>query len=147
MIDLRDLALPLLDEPKPPMMGDYQLESTRQWAGVISSVDALLILTPEYNGGYTAALKNALDSLYAEWDGKPVAALGYGFAGAGRAVEALNPILTNLKMRVQDAPALVFGEHVTPEGEFTAQAPAEAVAAVLASLAQAAAEPPATVGA
>lgn len=147
MLDLRELNLPLLDEPKMPAMGDYELESTREWSQLVQSVDALVIVTPEYNGGYPASLKNALDSLYAEWEGKPVAAVGYGFGGGARAVDALNLILANLKMQVQEAPGLTFDEHLTPAGEITNDAPAEAVAAVLESLARAAASRSATVDA
>ena len=43
------------------------------FANRIQSADGVLIVTPEYNGGYPASLKNVVDLLYSEWDHKPVA--------------------------------------------------------------------------
>ncbi len=43
------------------------------FAGKISSADGVIIVTPEYNGGYPASLKNVLDLLYEEWFRKPIA--------------------------------------------------------------------------
>jgi len=33
----------------------------------------VIIVTPEYNGGYPASLKNVIDLLYDEWYKKPIA--------------------------------------------------------------------------
>jgi NAD(P)H-dependent FMN reductase len=43
------------------------------FAGKIKSADGIIIITPEYNGGYPASLKNIIDLLYDEWHHKPVA--------------------------------------------------------------------------
>lgn len=77
-IDLRDLALPLLDEPEMPSSGQCAHEHTKRWAALVDGVDAVVFVMPEYNRGYNAALKNAIDYLYAQWQGKPVACVGYG---------------------------------------------------------------------
>ena len=117
IVDLREVQLPLLDEPAMPAMGNYQRESTRAWARVIADADAVVFLSPEYNGGFTAAAKNALDTLYAEWDGKVAAVVGYGYGGAGRAVPQLEQIMRNLKMAVLDEPVLMpYGDHMADTG-------------------------------
>ncbi len=99
VIDLADVNLPFLDEPKPPMAGEYQNEHTKAWAQTVAGFDGFVFVTPEYNHGYSAALKNALDFLYAEWNHKPVAFVSYGAgAGGARAVEQLREVIINLRM-------------------------------------------------
>src|SRR6478736_3870477 len=115
--DLRELALPFLDEPGQPADGNYAHEHTRKWSAAMQATDALLIVMPEYNRGYNAALKNAIDYLYAEWEGLPVACVGYGWRGAEFAKSALRQTLERIKMTVVDAPGLAFGKTVTQEGE------------------------------
>ncbi|MDO4920016.1 NADPH-dependent FMN reductase [Kocuria sp.] len=78
LVDLAEVALPWLDEPRPPSAGDYQLESTRAWAREVSSWDAVVVLSAQYNGGYPAPLKNAVDTVYAEWRDKPTLIGTYG---------------------------------------------------------------------
>ena len=81
-VDLRELALPLLDEPEMPSDGNYVHEHTRRWAAIVEGLDAVVFVMPEYNRGYSAGLKNAIDYLYDEWYGEPVACVGYGWSGA-----------------------------------------------------------------
>ena len=108
LLDLADFALPFLDEPREPSEGDYVHEHTRRWAEAIRATDALLIVMPEYNRGYSAPLKNAIDFLYAEWEGLPVACVGYGWYGARYAKAALRQTLERVKMTVVEAPGLAF---------------------------------------
>jgi NAD(P)H-dependent FMN reductase len=99
IVDLAEVNLPFLDESKPPMMGDYQNEHTKAWAQTIAGFDGFVFVAQEYNHGYSAALKNALDFLYAEWNHKPVAFVSYGAgAGGSRAVEQLRQVVINLRM-------------------------------------------------
>lgn len=98
LLDLRDEALPLLDEPLPPSRGNYQHEHTKRWASKIAAIDGFVIVTPEYNHGPSAVLKNALDFLFAEWNNKAVGFVSYGSAGGVRAVEQLRPIVGQLRM-------------------------------------------------
>src|SRR5690349_13051460 len=97
--DLRQLALPFLDEPGQPADGNYAHEHTRQWSAVMQATDALVLVMPEYNRGYNAALKNAIDYLYAEWEGLPVGCVGYGWHGARYAKSALRQTLERVKMK------------------------------------------------
>jgi NAD(P)H-dependent FMN reductase len=100
LIDLAEVGLPLLDEPQPAGRGSYAREHTRQWSRTISAGEAYVFVVPEYNHGYNAATKNALDFLNEEWRGKPVGFVGYGGIAAGaRAVQALTPVVISLGMR------------------------------------------------
>lgn len=109
LLDLADFALPFLDEPREPSEGGYAHEHTRRWSAAIRGTEALLVVMPEYNRGYNAALKNAIDFLYAEWEGLPVACVGYGWYGARYAKAALRQTLERVKMTVVEAPGLEFG--------------------------------------
>jgi NAD(P)H-dependent FMN reductase len=109
VLDLADFALPFLDEPREPSEGGYAHEHTRRWSAAIRDTEALLVVMPEYNRGYNAALKNAIDFLYAEWEGLPVACVGYGWYGARYAKAALRQTLERVKMTVVEAPGLEFG--------------------------------------
>ncbi len=98
LIDLRDFALPHLDEPKSPAMGDYQHDHTKAWSAKIASFDGYVIVTPEYNHGIPGVLKNAIDYLYNEWNNKAVGFVSYGMVGGARAVEHLRLICGELQM-------------------------------------------------
>ncbi len=91
--------LPLLDEPQEASSGQYQHEHTKQWSATVRAYDAFVFVTPEYNRGISAPLKNALDYLYDEWAYKAVGFVSYGMSSAGlRAVEMAKQIVTTLRM-------------------------------------------------
>ncbi|MEV0804988.1 GNAT family N-acetyltransferase [Micromonospora sp. NPDC050200] len=97
--DLADIGLPLLDEPEHPSSGIYVHEHTRAWSRRVAAADAFVVVTPEYNYGMPAALKNALDFLYHEWAWKPVGFVSYGNTSAGtRSVQMTKQVVTTLKM-------------------------------------------------
>jgi NAD(P)H-dependent FMN reductase len=96
LVDIADYPLPLLDEPLPPVLGRYSHQHTKRWAAKIASFDGYVFVTPEYNHGTSAALKNAIDYLYAEWNDKAAGFVGYGAAGGARAVEHLRLVMGNL---------------------------------------------------
>lgn len=101
LVDLKDWPLPFFEESVSPAMveGNYPLEIANNWSKKISEADGFVILTPEYNHGYPAVLKNALDYLYKEWVNKPVAFVSYGGpAGGARAVEQLRQVVIELQM-------------------------------------------------
>src|SRR6202140_2781573 len=89
LVDLRDHPLPFFNEPRSPMSGPVSNEAARLWAGKLETLDGLIMVTPEYNHGPGAVLKNALDYAYKEFNRKPIGFVGYGGAGAARAVEQL----------------------------------------------------------
>jgi len=100
VVDLAEVGLPpLLDEPNHPAEHLYVHEHTRRWSASVAAADAFVLVMPEYNVGFTAPLKNALDYLYTEWSHKPVGFVSYGMTSAGlRAVEMLKPVLISLQM-------------------------------------------------
>lgn len=98
LIDLRDVDLPFLDEGTPPSMGQYQHDHTKAWAAQVEEYDGFVFVTPEYNHSTSAALKNAIDFVYAEWNNKSCAFVGYGSLGAARAIEHLRAIASELQM-------------------------------------------------
>lgn len=98
LIDLVDINLPLLDEPVSAMMNQYSKDHTKAWSKIISKADGYVFVTPEYNHGTSAALKNAIDYLNKEWAYKPVAFVGYGGMGATRAIESLVVTASELRM-------------------------------------------------
>ena len=98
-VDLRELALPFLDEPHPPALRNYTKSHTREWSRIVDGSDAFVFVTPEYNGGFPAPLKNALDYLVVEWHHKPVGFVSYGgVSGGTRAVQMAKQVVTNLRM-------------------------------------------------
>ncbi len=93
LVDLAELRLPLLDEPKMPALNDYQQEHTKVWSAIVSEADAVVFVTPQYNGGYPAGLKNAIDYLFAEWKQLPAGIVSYGGHGGNMAAEPLGTVL------------------------------------------------------
>jgi len=98
LVDIKDYALPLLDEPVPPSMGQYSKPHTLTWAKKVASLDGFVFVAPEYNHGMTASLKNAIDFVYAEWNNKAAGFVSFGSAGGARAVEQLRAVMGEVQV-------------------------------------------------
>jgi NAD(P)H-dependent FMN reductase len=99
VVDLAKLQLPLLDEPNHPRVRQYTQRHTYEWSEQVDAADAFVFVTPEYNHGYPASLKNAIDFLHHEWRFKPVGFVSYGGVAAGtRSMEQLQQVVTAVKM-------------------------------------------------
>lgn len=99
VVDLAELNLPFMDEPSHPRLRAYTHQHTKDWSATVNAADAVVLVMPEYNHGYTAPLKNAIDYLMHEWTYKPVGFVSYGGVSSGlRAVQSLKPILSALRM-------------------------------------------------
>ena len=98
VVDLASFALPLLDEPAPAAIGEYANAHTQEWARTIACYDGFVFVTPEYNHSVPAALKNAIDYLFAEWNDKAAGFVSYGLHGGTRAVEHLRLALAEVKV-------------------------------------------------
>ena len=97
--DLAEVNLPILDEPNHPRLHQYVHQHTKDWSALVEGSDAFVFVTPEYNYGFSAALKNAIDYLHGEWLHKPAGIVSYGGVAAGtRAAQMLKQVLTALKM-------------------------------------------------
>ncbi|KAJ9288381.1 hypothetical protein DTO021C3_3900 [Paecilomyces variotii] len=103
LIDLLEWDLPMFNEPGVPSQitspDQYTHPHTQRWSKEIASYDAFIFVTPQYNWGYPAALKNAIDYLYNEWKGKPAMIVSYGGHGGGKAAAQLKQVLHGLHMR------------------------------------------------
>src|SRR4051812_24681437 len=66
-VDLKELALPFMDEPSHPAKRQYTFEHTIAWSERVDAADAFVFVAPEYNHSYSPVLKNALDYLSQEW--------------------------------------------------------------------------------
>lgn len=107
VVDIADYNLPLLDEPMPAMMKQYQNEHTKKWSERIESYDAYVFVSPEYNHSTTGALKNAIDYLAREWSNKVAGFVSYGSSGGARAVEHLRLIMAELSVATVRAQVLL----------------------------------------
>lgn len=98
-IDLAEVDLPFFDEPKHPRMQQYVHQHTKDWSARIDAADAVVFVTPEYNFGMPATLKNALDFLHKEWAHKAAGIVSYGGVSAGlRSAEMTRRVLAALSM-------------------------------------------------
>ncbi|MGM0937989.1 MAG: NADPH-dependent FMN reductase [Pseudomonadota bacterium] len=102
IVDLKDWHLPMDDEPYLPAEGIYTQEHTIAWSNKISEADAYIFVFPQYNWGYPAALKNAIDHLYKEWSNKPALMVSYANRGGGKAAEQLQQVLQGIHMRITE---------------------------------------------
>jgi len=100
VLDLRDYTMPFFDEVETPgyKKQPYTHPAVVKWTAKIAEADAFIIIAPEYNHGYPAVLKNALDYVYQEWNNKPVAFISYGSALGARSVEQLREVAVELQM-------------------------------------------------
>ncbi|MFG1677288.1 NADPH-dependent FMN reductase [Micromonospora sp. NPDC049282] len=98
LVDLAAFDLPMLDEPVPAAFASYAHDHTRRWADTVAGFDGFVFVTPEYNHSFPAALKNAIDFLYAEWHHKAAGFVGYGIHGGTRAVEQLRQVMAEVKI-------------------------------------------------
>jgi NAD(P)H-dependent FMN reductase len=97
--DLAEIALPFMDEPNHPRLRQYTHKHTKDWSATVDAADAFALVMPEYNYGFTAPLKNAIDYLHMEWVYKPVGLVSYGGVSAGtRAAQMIKQVLSTLKM-------------------------------------------------
>jgi NAD(P)H-dependent FMN reductase len=98
-VDLAELELPIFDEPKHPRLREYVHDHTRRWSEMVDACDAFVFVTPEYNHGYPASLKNAIDYLHHEWQWKPLGFVSYGGVSAGtRAVQQLKLVALGVRL-------------------------------------------------
>lgn len=106
LVDLKELNLPYeLAQKSPSQVYDsnYDDPIDNRWAEYVNNADAVVFVMPEYNHGYPASMKNAVDHLYHEWNGKPTAFVGYGSAGATYAIGSFGLVAAWVKMDTVNA--------------------------------------------
>ncbi|WP_285007958.1 NADPH-dependent FMN reductase [Pedobacter faecalis] len=123
LLDLAAINLPLMDEPQHPRLQQYQHQHTKDWSAKISEADAFIIVLAEYNYGFPAPIKNALDYLFNEWAYKPVGIVSYGGVSGGlRSTQMLKQVLTTLHMMPlnQGVTLPMFSKFIGEDGKFGA---------------------------
>jgi NAD(P)H-dependent FMN reductase len=99
LLDIKEFDLVHYNEPGSPRSNrEYKHKEVRRWSEYVRTSDGFIFVTPEYNGFITGALKDAIDYLYHEWEGKPYGMVGYGSKGARRALKYLEILLDSFHM-------------------------------------------------
>lgn len=98
IVDLAEFRLPLYDQAIPPAMGGTGGPEAQAWVRAVDGYDGFVFVTPEYNQQLPAALKNAIDFVYAEWAGKTAAVVSYGVSGGVGAATQLRQLCSLLGM-------------------------------------------------
>jgi NAD(P)H-dependent FMN reductase len=101
LLDLRDFPMPFFDQAAPPAMPGrppYQHEVVRKWTAEIAAADGFIFVTPEYNYGPPAVLKNAIDWVYPEWNRKAAAFVSYGSVMGARSVQQLRETMIEIQV-------------------------------------------------
>ena len=132
--DLAVLNLPIFDEPDHPRLRQYVHQHTRDWSEIVDRSDGFVFVIPEYNYGFNAATKNAIDYLHAEWLNKPAGIVSYGGVAAGtRAAQMLKQVLSALKVvPVTDSVNITFvGEKLDEDGRLKPNEIMEAAATAM----------------
>lgn len=102
LLDLVEWPLPAYARKETPNVAEKgyapgSLEA--RWRDTVAALDAVVLVTPEYNHSFPGQLKNALDTVYAAWNHKPLGIVSYGgFASGARAAEQLRLVGVELRM-------------------------------------------------
>ncbi|HXA53148.1 MAG TPA: NAD(P)H-dependent oxidoreductase [Candidatus Acidoferrum sp.] len=101
LLDLRDFPMPFFDQPLTPAMPGrppYENDVVKRWTAEIAASDGFVFVTPEYNYGPSAVLKNAIDWIYPEWNRKAAAFVSYGSAMGARSVQQLRETMIEIQV-------------------------------------------------
>ena len=122
LVDLKEVELPIFDEPKHPRFQQYEHDHTKKWSAIVAAADAFVIVTPEYNFSAPPSIVNALDYLFREWQHKPAGFVSYGGVSGGlRSVQMMKQVVTTLKMMpIPEAVTIpFFNTFINDESVFT----------------------------
>jgi NAD(P)H-dependent FMN reductase len=101
LLDLRDFPMPFFDQqatPATPGRAPYDNPVVQKWTAAIAQSDGFVFVTPEYNFGPSAVLKNAIDWVYPEWNRKAAAFVSYGSALGARSVQQLRATMVEIQV-------------------------------------------------
>lgn len=104
VVDLAEENLPFFDAAVSPMYAPDSSPAGQAWGEKIGRADGYIFVTPEYNRSIPASLKNAIDFLYGQWNGKAAAIVSYGWIdGGASAANHLEDILSWVKTSVSES--------------------------------------------
>ncbi|HEY4393137.1 MAG TPA: NAD(P)H-dependent oxidoreductase [Polyangia bacterium] len=120
LVDLREVNLPLFDEPKHPRFRQYERAHTKAWSAVVDAADAFVFVTPEYNYSMPPSLVNAIDYLFQEWAYKPAGIVSYGgISGGTRSAQMIKLMLTSMKVvPLPEGVSVPFFSKMIADGRF-----------------------------
>jgi NAD(P)H-dependent FMN reductase len=101
LLDLRDFSMPFFDQPATPATPGrppFDNKVVQKWTTAIAQSDGFVFVTPEYNYGTSAVLKNAIDWVYPEWHRKAACFVSWGSAMGARAVQQLRETAIELQL-------------------------------------------------
>jgi NAD(P)H-dependent FMN reductase len=99
LMDLRDYPMPFFDAAPPARFPrEYATDEIARFGRKVDEADGFVVLAGEYNHGYPAVLKNALDHTFVEWRRKPISFVGWGNVGGARAIEQLRQVAIEFEM-------------------------------------------------
>jgi NAD(P)H-dependent FMN reductase len=141
LLDLKELNLPFFDEPMPPQDAADTREvgpEVQRWLDGMATADGYIFVTPEYNHGLPASVKNAVDFIDYQIKRKPAAIVSHGSVGGARSNEQLRlilnstlgalPIPESVTLRAAPATKPVFtDDHQLLEEHKRAQRPLESL--------------------
>lgn len=117
-VDLAELNLPFFDDEYAPSNPDYRIndERVQKWSDLVSGSDVVVLVTPEYNHNLSAIEKNAIDSLFVEWNDKPVIIVSYGWSGGSKALAAIRELAPVVKLDLKSSAELYFMKDLQVDG-------------------------------
>ena len=121
LVDLAELDLPILDEPNHPAMHKYQHDHTKRWSAIATDADAFVFVSPEYDYFPAASTVNAIQTLYKEWNKKPVGLVGYGGVSGGlRAMQTTKVLMNTVQLMPlpQEVPIPFVFNFIAEDGTF-----------------------------
>jgi len=101
LLDLRDFPMPFFDQPVTPATPGrpaFEHEVVQRWTAAIAESDGFVFVTPEYNYGPPAVLKNAIDWVYPEWNRKAAAFVSYGSPVGARGGQQLRQTVVEVQL-------------------------------------------------
>ncbi|QPZ37329.1 NADPH-dependent FMN reductase [Paramicrobacterium chengjingii] len=114
-VDLMDEQLPFMDEPILGGENGYANAHSRAWSERVTSTDAVIFVAPAYGDGFSPVVRNALDYLNREWEGKRVGLVTYG-RDAKRLSRRLSDSLQAKGMRVTRPVVAITDTHARVRG-------------------------------
>lgn len=124
-VDVTNLNLPFFDGEVSPADPNFNPtnDAVKAWISKLGGSDAVVLVTPEYNGSLTAIQKNAIDWVKKDWVDKPVGLVGYGWYGGRRAHDNARIVLGNVEAQVlPEAAHLTFKKELEPNGDIIDEA-------------------------
>lgn len=117
-VDLAELNLPFFDNEYAPSNPDYKIENdtVQTWSDLVNGSDVVVLVTPEYNHNLSAIEKNAIDSLFVEWNDKPVIVVSYGWSGGSKSLAAISELAPVVKLDLQATAELAFMKDIQVDG-------------------------------